>query len=65
MLNHQASARRAKAGGEDEEIGKVDLTIAIEIVPGVISILTERESVFADKENEVGEIHLPIAIEIG
>ena len=59
------SACRAKVGGEDEEIGESNLAIAIEIAPGVISLLTEPRSELIRKGQEVGEIHIAIAIEVG
>ena len=54
------SACRAKVGGGDEAIGRVNLTIAI--APGVISLLTESRAELAGKGQEVGEIHIAIFI---
>ena len=60
-----APALGAKAIGEDEEIVEVNLAIAVEIAPGVISLLTEPRAELARKDQEVGEVHIAIAIEVG
>ena len=60
-----APALGTKAIGEDEEIVKVNLTLAIEIAPGIISLLIKPRAELAHKGQEVGEIHIAIAIEVG
>ena len=56
---------RRRWRGVFEEIVESNLAIAIEIAPGVISLLTESRSELAGKSQEVGEIHIAIVIEIG
>ena len=50
------SACRAKVGGEDEEIVESNLAIAIEIAPGVISLLSEPRAELIRKGQALGQI---------